>query len=61
MITRLPVALTVAALAAAALSGCVVVPVDSRTGQPLSYAGTRSATPAAPAARRRPSPHACTR
>jgi hypothetical protein len=50
MITRLPAALTVAALAATALSGCVVVPVDSRTGQPIGYTNTRNAAPAAPTA-----------
>ena len=50
MITRLPVALTVAALAATALSGCVVVPVDSRTGQPIGYANNRGVAPTAVAA-----------
>lgn len=43
---------TVAALAAAALlSGCIVVPVDSRTGQPVNYGAARSAAtaPQAPA------------
>jgi hypothetical protein len=39
---------TVAALAAAALlSGCVVVPMDPRTGQPVGYVSTRNAAPAA--------------
>jgi hypothetical protein len=50
MIARLPVALIVAAGAATALSGCIVVPVDSRTGQPIGYANTRSAMAAAPTA-----------